>query len=89
VSKLSSTALLVLISVLELIRFGMLDDDDEVDFGIVGADYAASGVKLATYLLELALIFGAKRAGTFWLGNRVTRLGGFRPLGGCLLWVVF
>ena len=65
VAKLGSYCLLALISILELIRFGLLKKNEEVDFEIEPADFAGSGVKLATFLLATFLILSGRRAGSF------------------------
>jgi len=63
VSKLIVTCLLSLLSLLELVRFALLDKNEEVQFEIETADYVGSGVKLATFLLSVFLILSGKRAG--------------------------
>ena len=63
ISKIVSTGLLAILSVLELVRFSLLKNDELVEAEVVGADFASSSVKLATYLLAIILVLSSKRSG--------------------------
>ena len=63
ISKIVSTGLLAILSVLELVRFSLLKKDELVEAEVVGADFASSSVKLATYLLAIILVLSSKRSG--------------------------
>ena len=65
VAKIVSCSLLAIICILELIRFGILTNYDDVGFEIEPADFVGSSVKLATFLLEIFLILSGRRAGLF------------------------
>ena len=66
ICKIVSTGLLCLLSVFELVRFSLLSKDLELnEVEIVGADFASSSVKLATFLFSILLVFLAKRAGKY------------------------
>ena len=61
ISKLCFTSLLSVLSLLELILFGMLTQNEDVI--ITGADFVSSGSKFITYILCIVLILNAKKAG--------------------------
>ena len=63
VAKLVSCSLLVIISVLELITFGILKKDEEAASEVDAANFVGSSVKLATFLLEIGLILSGRRSG--------------------------
>ena len=63
ISKLVLTGLLCVLSVLELVRFSLLKNDLEFQAEIVGADFAGSSIKLATFLLSMFFVLAAKRSG--------------------------
>ena len=65
VAKIVSCSLLAFICILDLIRFGILTNYDDVGFEIEPADFVGSSVKLATFLLEIFLILSGRRAGLF------------------------
>ena len=65
VTKIVSCSLLAIICILELIRFGILTNYDDVEFEIEPADFVGSSVKLATFLLEIFMILSGRRAGLF------------------------
>ncbi len=58
-----TTGLLAILSILELVRFSLLKKDELIEAEIVGADFASSSVKLATYLLAIILVLSSKRSG--------------------------
>jgi hypothetical protein len=66
VTKLASSSLLALISILELIHLGILNKNEDADKGIELADFVSSGIKLATYLLLTFLILSGRRAGLYF-----------------------
>ena len=63
VSKLASCCLLAIISVLELIHFGLLMKNEDANYGIEVVDFVGSGIKLATFLLAIFLLLNGRRAG--------------------------
>ena len=63
VAKLLSCCLLAIISIVELVLFGILKKNEEVDFDAEAADFVGSGLKLATFLLAAFLILSGRRAG--------------------------
>ncbi len=62
-----TTGLLAILSILELVRFSLLKKDELLQAEIVGADFASSSVKLATYLLAIILVLSSKRAGIIFI----------------------
>ena len=65
ISKVVSTGLLGVLSLLELVRFSLLSKDQLNEVEIVGADFASSSVKLATFCFSILLVLLAKRAGKY------------------------
>ena len=65
ICKIISTGLLAVLSLLELVRFSLLSNDQLNEVEIVGADFASSSVKLATFCFSILLVLLAKRAGKY------------------------
>jgi hypothetical protein len=95
ISKLVSTGLLCVLAILELVRFSLLKNNVEFQAEVVGADFASSTIRLATYLLEILFVLVAKRSGkTYFVLNQFFLFGEFvlgfiQPLNICFLLLHF